>query len=238
MKSYFIILLMVFFSYKNHAALISPIPSTYLETEIPNSHLLTENIIRAMAPRNEKDIDRLIELGVVKFLIFKIDTNGEVEKEKNLLYSKGYSTHDILHLSFPWKDITDFQNVCEMTIEALSFLKINDNKKQTTYMHCTVGEDRTGYLAGLYKIYTDSNQLIEDVFQNELCDKGYEAGNPKKVYHVVQKVRENLTPAFLGMVHLINENRGKKLAKSMCNNFQAVKLNLKDFSCKKSKLFN
>jgi protein-tyrosine phosphatase len=238
MKSQLVFILMVLFQFKAQAGLVSPIPSTYLETGIPNSHLVSENIIRAMAPRNEKDLDRLIELGVEKFLIFKIDTNGDVEKQKNLLLTKGYVAKDILHLPFPWKDVTDYQYVCEMTVEALNFLKASDSKKQTTFMHCTVGEDRTGYLAGLYKIYSQQSNSAEEVFANELCDKGYEAGNPKKVFHVVQKVKESLTPAFFGMVDLIEKNRGKKLTKTMCKNFQAAKVNFKEFSCKKSKLFN
>ena len=238
MKSNLLLVLLAFFQLDIQAGLVSPIPSTYLETGIPNSHLVSNNIIRGMAPRNEKDLDRLAELGVEKFLIFKIDTNGDVEKQKNLLLTKGYLAKDILHLLFPWKDVTDYNEVCEMTVEALNFLKSSDSKNQTTYMHCTVGEDRTGYLAGLYKIYTDSNLVAEEIFVSELCDKGYEAGNPKKVFHVVQKVRESLTPAFFGMVDLIEKNRGKKLTKTMCKNFQAAKVNFKEFSCKKSKLFN
>ncbi len=238
MKSNLLMMLLICFQLSAQAGLVSPIPSTYLETGIPNSHLVSDNIIRSMAPRNEKDLDRLVELGVEKFLIFKIDTNGDVEKQKNLLLTKGYVAKDILHLPFPWKDVTDYQAVCEMTVEALNFLKASDSKNQTTIMHCTVGEDRTGYLAGLYKIYSQQSESAEDIFQSELCDKGYEAGNPKKIFHVVQKVRESLTPAFFGMVDLIERNHGKKLIKLMCKNFQAAKVNFKEFSCKKSKLFN
>ncbi len=238
MKSKMLMLLIICWQFKAQAGLVSPIPSTYLETGIPNSHLVSDHIIRGMAPRSEKDLNRLEELGVEKFLLFKIDTNGDVEKQKNLLITKGYAAKDILHLPFPWKDVTDYQAVCEMTVEALNFLKASDSKSQKTFMHCTVGEDRTGYLAGLYKIYSLQNDSAEEVFQTELCDKGYEAGNPKKVFHVVKKVRESLTPAYFGMVDLIERNRGKKLTKTMCKGFQAAQVNFKEFSCKKSKLFN
>lgn len=74
-----------------HAGLVSTMPATFLETGIPNSHLVTKNVIRGMAPRNSADIDILINLGVTDFLIFKIDTNGEVEKEISLLEEKGVS---------------------------------------------------------------------------------------------------------------------------------------------------
>lgn len=50
-------------------------PSTYLATGIPNSHLVTKNVIRGVAPRDSADIETLIHLGVTDFLIFKIDMN-------------------------------------------------------------------------------------------------------------------------------------------------------------------
>ena len=34
---------------------------------------------------------------------------------------------------------------------------------------------------------------VDDVFQSELCDKGYEAGDPIKGMNIVAKVRESLT---------------------------------------------
>jgi hypothetical protein len=33
-----------------HAGLVSSMPSTYKETGIPNSHLVSKNVIRGMAP--------------------------------------------------------------------------------------------------------------------------------------------------------------------------------------------
>ncbi|MDD4973102.1 MAG: hypothetical protein PHY93_02060 [Bacteriovorax sp.] len=65
------------------AKLVSTMSSTYLATGIPNSHLVTEYVIRGMALINCADIETLIRLGVTDFLIFKIDTNGEVEKNKS-----------------------------------------------------------------------------------------------------------------------------------------------------------
>jgi protein-tyrosine phosphatase len=227
-----------FFSFQTFASLTSSIPSTYLETEIPNSHLVNEKIIRGMAPKGEKDIQTLLNLGVERFLMFKIDTNGDIAKEIQILDSLGITSSNRLHLEFPWKDIVDYKPVCEMTIDALNFLKNSEIKNKKVFFHCTVGEDRTGYLAGLYKIYSGSQESLIDIFQDELCDKGYEAGNPNKIYSVVKKVRENLTPAFLAMANLIEQNAGKKLTKSMCSRLVIPKVNFKEFSCKKSKLLN
>lgn len=219
-----------------YAGLSSSMPSTFLETGIPNSHKISENIIRGMAPKNSKDLQRLLDLGVEKFLMFKIDTNGDIAKEMEMLTSMGVPAKNMLHLAFPWKDVTDFVPVCEMTVDALNMLKTSEAKNQKVYFHCTVGEDRTGYLAGLYKIYRGDDETVKEIFENELCDRGYEAGNPNKIFSVVKKVRESLTPAFLGMVNLIEANPGKKLNKSMCKGFIAPKVNFKEYSCKKSKL--
>ena len=52
-------------------ALVSNIPSTYNEIEIPNSHQVTNNIIRGMAPRNQQDLVDLVELNVKKYLLLK-----------------------------------------------------------------------------------------------------------------------------------------------------------------------
>lgn len=230
------VLLLSLISFDAFAVTTSVMPSTYTATGIPNSHQLSDNVIRGMAPRNKKDLQTLLDLGVEKFLMFKIDTNGDIAKEISTLTSMGVSSKNMLHLPFPWKDIADYNSVCEMTVDALNMIKSAEDKNQKIYFHCTVGEDRTGYLAGLYKIYRADNESRMEIFENELCDKGYEAGNPEKVYSVVKKVRENLTPLFLGMADLIEENAGKKLTKSLCKGLVIPKVNFKDYSCKKSKL--
>ena len=181
------------------------------------------------AIKNDPQVDR--------FLIFKIDTNGDVAKEINRLLEMGVAQKDILQLNFPWKDITDYQSVCEMTVDALNMIKISEEQNQKIYFHRTVGEDRTGLLAGLYKIYRGDNETRHESGENEMCDKGYEAGNPKKIYTVVKQVRESLTPAFLGMADLIEKNRGKVLKKEMCGSLVIPKVNFGIYSCKKSRLF-
>ena len=234
------LLLKIVFSTQVFAGLISSMPSTYKETGIPNSHLVAKNVIRAMAPRNAEDIDNLLKLHVSEFLIFKNQTNDEVDKEIALLEEKGVTSEHIHHYDFPWKDITDFQSICEMTVDALMTIEKSENENHKIFFHCTVGEDRTGYLAGLYKIYR-TNQSLEDIFQGELCDKGYEAGNPKKGMNVILKIRESLTPSFLTMVNLIQEVKKDKisLSKSLCKGaeFQTFsRESLQKFRCSKSRL--
>lgn len=214
-----------------HAGLVSIMPSTFTEVSVPNSHLVSPNVIRGMAPRNEADIDSLIAVGVSDVLIFKNETSGEVTKEINLLEEKGIEKTKITHIDFPWKDISDFRPVCEMTIAALNKLESAENNNRKIFFHCTVGEDRTGYLAGLYKIYR-GDQNIQEVFQGELCDKGYEAGDPKKGMNVVLKVRESLTPAFLKMIDVLNlaKKNKAKLNKKLCDQVGQASLSSVDIS--------
>lgn len=227
------VLSILFFAGQCFAGMVSSMPATYKEAGIPNTHLVHENVIRGMAPRNSGDIDKLLSLGVSQFLIFKIDTNGDVQKEKDLLLKKGVSEKNISHYDFPWKDITDFRSVCEMSIDALKKIEAAEKKKQKIFFHCSVGEDRTGYLAGLYLIYSEK-KTVNQVFQSELCDKGYEAGNPQKPMNVVSKIRESLTPSFLKMAKLIEKGG---LNKKLCaENFDEI--SVKDFKCKTSRLIH
>ncbi len=236
MKALALASLLVILAQTSHAGMKSNMPSTYEETGIPNSHLLSENVIRGMAPRNKKDLQTLLDLGVEKFLMFKIDTNGDVAKEIETLLAMGVPQKNMLQLDFPWKDITDYGAVCEMTVEALNMIKTAEANNEKIFFHCTVGEDRTGYLAGLYKIYRGDNETRKEIFDGEMCDKGYEAGNPEKIFTVAKKVRDALTPAFMGMADLIEKNAGKKLTKTMCKSLVIPKVNFKEYSCKKSRL--
>ena len=104
-----------------------------------------------------------------------------MQKDLNKLLEIEVAQKNILQLNFPWKDITDYQSVCEMTVDALNMIKNSENLNQRIYFHCTVGEDRTGLLAGLYKIYRGDNESRHEVFESEMCDKGYEAGNRGKI---------------------------------------------------------
>ncbi len=227
----FRLIIATFFIANSYAGMISNMPATYKETGIPNSHLVSKNIIRGMAPRNEADINRLLSLGVNEFLIFKVDTNGEVQKEMDLLLQKGILKKNISQYDFPWKDINDFRAICEMTIDALKKIENAEKNNRKMYFHCTVGEDRTGYLAGLYRIYSEKKS-VDEIFVSELCEKGYEAGNPKKGMNVVAKIRDGLTPSFLTMAKLIQKNG---LNKKICgDHFEAE--NYKEYKCKTSSL--
>lgn len=188
----------------------SPIASTVTGLSIPNAHIVATNsrglpsAIRGMAPQNQAQFLELRQLGVTNVLIFKNQVNDEVTKEVQHLQRLGLPANRIHQIPFPWKDLNDFPAACEMTVQALQILAQTEKAGGRTFFHCTVGEDRTGYLAGLHLLASGRAKEVRQVFNDEMCEKGYEAGNPfKPVDRVVLKIRETLTPTFLKMASLL-----------------------------------
>lgn len=202
----------VMFSSWAQANLSSPFASTVTGVTIPNAHLVGDYrnghsfILRGMAPKLFQ-IDELIDIGIQRVLIFKSETKDEVTKEIAELKSKGFKAKDIKHVQMPWKDISNFQDVCEMTLESMLFIEESVKAKKNVYFHCTVGEDRTGYLAGLWGLWSGHFSDVNQAFREEMCARGYESGNHKKPYVVATAVRDNLTPAFMKMVSLLASSR-------------------------------
>lgn len=207
-------------------------------SSISNAHIVYEAdgsvIIRGKAPANRKQFQELMDLGVSEFLIFKLDTKGEVEKERATLEKLGVASSSITHVPFPWKDLHDFKNACTMTITALRTIQNAVESGKSLYFHCTVGEDRTGYLAGLWGLWANTYTSAQDSVQKELCARGYEAGNPGKPYRdVVLKIRETLTPTYLKMAVILNDakKRGQSLDVSLCDNEPQLKVDISRFYC-------
>lgn len=207
---------------------------------ISNAHIVYASegstIVRGKTPDNQKQFQELLDLGVTEFLIFKIDVKGEVVKETQLLQKMGIASSSITHISFPWKDLHDFQGSCRMTIQALRTIEAAVENNKSLYFHCSVGEDRTGYLAGLWGLWAGTYSSTLDSVKKELCARGYEAGNPQKPYrNVVLKIRETLTPTYLKMAMLLGEakTRGQGLDESLCDNEPQIKVNISKFYCSK-----
>jgi hypothetical protein len=194
------------------AGLKSPFPSAVPGLSIPNAHVLLFNdddrplILRGMAP-NQTQMRELKDLGIQKILIFKMEIKNEVAQEKQYLESIGYEPHQILHIPFPWKNLHNFHETCQMTVRALQEIESAIDGEAPLFFHCSVGEDRTGYLAGLLQIWHSPDLAIKDVFAEELCARGYEAGNHRKPLHVVSKIRETLSPRFWAMGLLLKQWR-------------------------------
>lgn len=189
----------------------SPFPSTVTGITIPNTHQLSENLYRGMAP-NEK-IHELVNLGISDILIFKIQTSTEVDEEikeistHNITYNNHSSRPiSVFHIDFPWHDFSSYQFACEKTIDALRLIRsISESNNRKLFFHCTQGEDQTGYLAALWRMLKFKWNTTKS-FYLEMCGHGYESSNPLKPNFVIQELRSDLTPLFSYISMLIEQN--------------------------------
>lgn len=197
--------------------------STVPEIRIPNTHIVDANdatgaiILRGKQPESDADFSDLAKYGVNEFLIFKNDVKGEVEIEKAKLRQIGIKDKNIHNMKFRWKKIKSFKEACTQTIEAFAILQNASKNGTKLYFHCTMGEDRTGYLAGLY-ILLSRGLNPKSVFYNEMCKHGYSSGNPHKPDDVVDILDSELTPIYVKMAYKINKGfiTPDKLDKSVC----------------------
>jgi hypothetical protein len=190
-------------------ALVSPFPSQVEGLDIPNSHIVEDKtpgyLVRGMRPRTEKDIEQLIDIGITDVLIFK-DTNPtdtSTQAEINMLKEQGISSRRIRVIPFKWKEIESFKTACLQTLEALRLMKtVANDKNRNLFFHCTVGEDRTGYLAALYKILFQGRGA-ETAWKRDMCENGYADGNPRKPAHVVEEIHSNISVLYQKMLYKI-----------------------------------
>lgn len=178
--------------------LVSFVVLTSVVAQAGEIYVLSKGAVRGPQPSDPAALQNLKSLGITDVIIFKKDNRGEAKAEQAALIKMGLPASKILHIAFPWRDLPDFQSVCQMTVEALERLRQVEQAGGRTYFHCSMGEDRTGYLAGLYRLASGQSKNIAEVFQKEMCDRGYEAGNPNKpIGTVVSHIRKGLTPAYL-----------------------------------------
>ncbi|PIP94382.1 MAG: hypothetical protein COW00_01035 [Bdellovibrio sp. CG12_big_fil_rev_8_21_14_0_65_39_13] len=215
-------------------ALSSPIKSTVDGFNLPNLHQVDREglVYRSMSP--DKEMSVLQKLGIKNVLIFKNQTRREVDKEI-LELSKLKITH--LHIPFLWKDIEDYSQACQQIVSGIQFIKRSIKQKKKVLFHCTVGEDRTGILSGLFTMLNESKS-IEDVFRQEMCEKGYGKGNPFKPYKVTSAIRSDLTPLFLAMAKRIAESKVtlSDINESLCHELKVESEH--DFDCESSSLID
>jgi hypothetical protein len=192
----------------------SPFDSTVPGLSIRNAHVVVGDnakprLIRSQAPNKDHEYTELKDIGVTDVLIFKKETRNEVKKEIAKLLELGIKEERVRHISFLYKDFPDFETPCRQTIEALEFMQLMRTKSSRKLLfHCTVGEDRTGYLAGIVRLMSEKIS-VEEVFKQEMCKNGYSSGNPNKPGLVTSAIDRDLTPVFLKMAYLIKKGRIK-----------------------------
>jgi hypothetical protein len=240
MKNLFTLIVIIISLQTAEAGLKSPFQSTVDGLTIPNAHYvsLNDSVIRGMAP-TVGHIDELVELGITDVLIFKNQTRNEVDKEIISLKKAGFKNNSIHQINFKWKEYESIQVACEQTIQAFQIIKRVREKGNKIFFHCTVGEDRTGLLSGLYKMMNEG-LTREDVFQNEMCEKGYEAGNSHKPWVVVKAIRKDLTPLFKKMAKAINMGMIslEDLGRSNCQKIAKLTVDRTKLICNNSSLLN
>jgi hypothetical protein len=209
-------------------------PSTVNGLEIPNAHLVAESegrVFRGSQPLGKEA--ELVDLGITDVIIFKNETKNEVQTEIENLKEAGYSEENIHHIPFRWKQIESEESQCEMVIEALQVMKeVYDSKDRAVYFHCTVGEDRTGLLAGVFKLLVGDEDAAT-VFQDEMCGNGYEAGNPGKPAQVVKSIRDELTPTYVKLAALIKAGKlnYENLNAKVCKKVSSIKAAMRGWKC-------
>jgi hypothetical protein len=210
---------------------------------IRNAHSIDAEgrVLRGHQPG--KKVSELAAIGVTDVLIFKEENKTEVRNEVRDLEKLGISGKNVRHIPVTWKEKIPYQEACLQAIDGLMFLQAAAARPGArVYFHCTSGEDRTGMLAGLYRMLTQDWDAHR-AFKSEMCARGYEAGNGGKPAVVVSAVRENLTPVFLRLAWLIETGalRVDDLSPAVCRqdpaelfNFRNSPLaNAEDFRCRR-----
>jgi len=212
----------------------SKLPSSIKGIDLPNAHYVSRKVVRGNQPINY--IADLKKLAITDVLIFKNSTRGEVELEQALLVKNGWPKEQIYTIPFRWKNITSDETACRQTVEALSLLlDIPKYKNRKIFFHCTVGEDRTGLLAGLFRMVSQ-DWSSERAFRQEMCTRGYEAGSPVKQKEIVDIIRSELTPIFTQMAEDIESGKLTKrnLSLNYCNGFVGNhSYSRKKFTCRR-----
>lgn len=179
-----------------------------ISKKVRNVFALTADgtLIRGAQP-SKTNVSVLVESGVEEVLILKVDTKGEVAREIEALLDAGLPEDRVHHLLMQWNK-PDVANTCEQAATALEIITAAQAEGRSLYFHCTAGEDRTGMVAGLFRIFTEGIE-VDDAFQNELCARGYADGHSRKPSHVTNAVHRSLTPLFFELADRLktaNEN--------------------------------
>jgi hypothetical protein len=172
---------------------------------IRNAHKIGNKIFRGSEPKSK--FTELLAIGITDFLIFKNQTRDEVDTEIQNLKRSGIPASSITHIPFRWKDLESPQMACKQALKALTIVsKIEQYEGKKLFFHCSLGEDRTGMLSGLFRM-KQQNWSLDQAFQKEMCVRGYEAGDPGKPKAVAAAVRKELTPVFLAMAKQVSAKK-------------------------------
>jgi protein-tyrosine phosphatase len=214
---------------KKESSLVSPFPSTVPEISIPNTHRVgapagSSSLFRGMEPRTKEDAIQLRKAGIEEVIIFKNSTEeGDLARERKVLVASGFDDKRIFEIPFKWRRFRNFAEGCEPVIKALKFLHKAHESRTSLFFHCTVGEDRTGLLAGLY-VFMEGKGTPSEAYNSEMCPHGYGGGDPDKPAEVIASIDEDLTPLYLKLAYALEKNgrNWSTLDKTLCSHDPAT----------------
>lgn len=184
----------------------------------------TGHVYRGKEPK--KAVIELAQIGITDVIIFKNDVRGEVIQEIAALKTLGINSH---HIPFRWKEYPSMVEACEQTVDALNIIQTVKARNGKVFFHCTAGEDRTGMLAGLYRML-EERLSAQNVFATEMCARGFSDGNPHKPYMVSSAIQKELTPLFIALSSKVEKGEwrlGRLISKASCKTIQVAPTNLK-----------
>lgn len=163
-------------------------------------------------------VSELPNVHVTDVIIFKNEIKTEVQSEIADLKDLKIKSH---HIPFRWKDLESMEIACGQVVEALNLIAKTKASSGVVYFHCTAGEDRTGMLAGLYRMLEEKLSMA-NVFKSEMCARGYSDGNLKKPGMVHGAIQKELTPLFIAIAKKIEAGTIElgKVSKSICKNLK------------------
>lgn len=192
---------------------------------IPNSYQVDGDgqVFRGREPK--KLVNELPDIGITDVIIFKNEVKTEVTEEIEALKGLGIMHH---HVPFRWKDFMSMEEACGQVVRALNILRKVKSRGGKVFFHCTAGEDRTGMLAGLYRMLEEGASQ-KKIFRSEMCARGYGDGNPNKPYNVTSAIQKELTPLFLSLAEKIENGdwSSGKLTKKSCKGIKIAPTELK-----------
>lgn len=199
--------------------------SSYATITIGNFHEVDQesSLYRGREPKTK--VSQLAEIGITDVVIFKNDVRGEVYKEITALEELEINSH---HIPFKWKEYPSVELACEQLIEAMTIMRDVRAAGGKVFFHCTAGEDRTGALAGLFRML-DEGLDRETVFEEEMCARGYSDGSSHKPWVVTSAIQKELTPIFIAIAKLIEQGelRLDSLDSRVCSRLKVYPTRLK-----------
>lgn len=219
MKNTLLLLLsLLFISVAARASFESTVPGI----TIANTHLLdAPHVLRGSQPLAK--VAELRDYRVTDVLIFKNPTKGpqnesteptdlacapekranEIIAERCELKAQGIRSE---HIPFRWKELASNEVACRQLIAGLSWIAQVRARGGVAFFHCTVGEDRTGMLAGLWRML-DDGYTRERAWREEMCPNGYADGNRIKPAAVATAIHGELTPLFYAIARKIKQGK-------------------------------